>query len=659
MTKSGLSGIIGRMATECKGDIILIEEKYKPISDYGIIGNLRTVALIAKDGSIDWWCLPRMDNASVFAAILDADGGGFCRVSPLDAGQGVQEYEGDTNVLKTRFKTEKGILTVTDFMPLDGDINGRNNSHGPPEIHRIIECEGDPTDVEVVFFPRLEYGREPTAVEPDGKGRWIARCGEALLSIDGLENEEKTENSHGPILTSVLRVNPKEPRVIVLRSGEGASGADPNVTRQLLEKTLKTWTDWAHREGLVDKRVWAGEQSQMVTRSALVFKLMNNAETGSIAAAPTTSLPEEIGGVRNWDYRYAWIRDAAMTAQALISIGHEAEAMDLLFWFEEVSKSCATCKRELQIMYGLHGETDLDEYELDHFEGYKGSKPVNIGNAAYSQFQLEVYGELVSTAYELARRGHEFSQEIGEFIAWIADHVVDVWERPDYGIWEVRGGPKHFVYSKVMAWVALDRAILLAKHFGLKGDVNKWETERERMREEILEKGFDKELNAFVQAYGSKDMDAVNLRLALVDFLPSTDPRIQGTVNRIMDELMTGCLVKRYISDDGLPGEEGAFSLCTFWLIDVLSLSKRVDEADALFNKMVAFANPLGLYSEMIDPETKEFLGNYPQAFTHIGLINSTLYLAYATGLDIPETHPIGTPEHREIRSRREGKSAK
>jgi GH15 family glucan-1,4-alpha-glucosidase len=624
------------------------DNSYKAISDYGIIGNLRSVALISKDGSIDWCCLPKMDSPSVFASILDTHRGGFCKISPADGGIGTQKYIEDTNVLKTQFQLNGASFSIVDFMPLEGDINGRNGSNAPPEIHRLLECQDGSVEVEVIWAPRLDYARKKTVIEKSATG-WIARCGPDILSIEGLENEEQIEDNYGAFLRAKFRLDPGNSKAIVIRWGSNNGPRhDIEETTCALETTLKTWTDWAHREGLVEKRVWAGAQSRMVTRSALVFKLMNIADTGSIAAAPTTSLPEHIGGVRNWDYRYSWIRDAAMTAQALISIGHEEEAVDLLHWFEEVSKTCMECNRELQIMYGLHGENDLEEYELEHLEGYKGSKPVNIGNGAFDQFQLEVYGELVSTAYELARRGHQFKQDISKFIAWVADHVVKVWERPDYGIWEVRGETRHFVYSKVMAWVALDRALLLAKHYGLEGDTERWKAERERIREEVLQKGFDKDLNTFVQSYDSKEMDAANLRIALMEFLPATDPRIQGTVNRIMEDLMENDLVYRYISDDGLPGEEGAFGLCTFWLVDVLALSNRIDEAERIFNNIINHSNHLGLFSEQIDPETGEFLGNFPQAFTHIGLINSTLYLAYAHGLEIPEHDPVGTPEHRE-----------
>jgi GH15 family glucan-1,4-alpha-glucosidase len=623
---------------------------YSPLSEYGIIGNLRTVALVSREGSIDWCCQPEMDSSSVFAAILDHGRGGRFRVRPVDGGKGDQEYIEETNVLKTRFESGKGTLSVTDFMPLQGDIDGRNGSNAPPEIHRILECSDGPVEVEVEWSPRFDYARQDTRIERADPG-WLARGGSDVLSLCGVEEAQVEDGEHGPVLRARFSLDPGDQRALVMRWGSDDTGFDLDETLLSLEVTMKTWSDWAHQEGLVEKRVWAGERSHMVTRSALVFKLMTISETGSMAAAPTTSLPEEIGGVRNWDYRYAWIRDAGMTAQALISIGHEAEALDLLHWFEEVSQSCSESGRELQIMYGLHGEKELPEMELEHFEGYMASRPVNIGNGAYDQFQLEVYGELLNTAYELARRGHELTPGVASFMAWIADHVAEVWERPDKGIWEIRGEPRHFVYSKVMAWAALDRAILLAEQYGLKGDVESWRSECERIRREVLEKGFDRELNAFVQYYGSKEMDAANLRIALVEFLPAKDPMIQGTIDRIMEELMTGCLVYRYHADDGLPGGEGAFGLCTFWLVDVLALSGRIDEARRIFDSMADYANHLGLFSEQIDPKTREFLGNFPQAFTHIGLINSALYLAYAEGRKIPEHDPIGTPEHREKRS--------
>lgn len=627
-------------------------QDYKPISDYGIIGNLKSVALIARDGSIDWCCLPRIDSPSVFGAILDARRGGFFRIGPAGGGRGSQEYVQGSNILKTIFTMEGAVLTVTDFMPLVGDINGRNDSCAPPEIHRLIECHGSSVDIEVLWCPRFDYAAKSVTVERNSGG-WIARCDENAMRLEGLDSAELGEDENGLLIQAKFRINPGESKAIVVRWG-AEDGKEEYETALALKSTLECWNDWLYQEGSVKKQAWAGDQINMLIRSALVIKLMCNGDQGSIAAAATTSLPEEIGGVRNWDYRYAWIRDAAMTGQALISIGHEAEAVDLLRWFEEVSKSCKTCKRELQIMYGLHGELELTEQQLEHLEGYKGSRPVNIGNEAYGQFQLEVYGELVSTAYELARRGHPLTDDISEFIAWIADHVVEVWECPDFGIWEVRGEARHFVYSKVMAWVALDKALLLARHYKLKGNVELWDETRTKIREQVMQNGFDSELNAFVQSYGSKDMDAANLRLALVEFLPADDTKIQGTVNRIMEELLSDCLIRRYIADDGLPGEEGAFGLCTFWLVDVLALSGRIEEAEKIYRNIVQYANHLGLFSEQLDPKTGELLGNFPQAFTHIGLINSTLYLAYAKGLDVPVHDLIGTPEHRESRNSRD-----
>jgi GH15 family glucan-1,4-alpha-glucosidase len=621
---------------------------YTPIDRYGVIGNLRTVALISRSGSIDWCCQPRMDSPSVFGAILDRRRGGRFRICPTDGSVGDQEYLGDTNVLRTRFEVGGGVVLLTDFMPLRGDINGRNGSSAAPEIHRILECEGAPVVVDVDWSPRFDYAREATEIRRSSSG-WIAYGGSSRLVLDGLADAELLEgDDDGPVLRARLRLEPGERKAIVTRWDSDNASADLDETTRLLNATLTTWSDWANREGLIKKRDWAGERSGMITRAALVFKLMIDAETGAIAAAPTASLPEEIGGVRNWDYRFAWVRDAGLTAQALISIGHEAEAVDLLRWFEEVSQSCSESGRELQIMYGLRGEKDLREQTLDHLEGYRGSRPVNIGNGAFGQFQLEVYGELVSTAYELVRRGHELAPDVAAFIAWIADHLVEVWERPDHGIWEMRGEPRHFVYSKVMAWAALNRAVLLAEHFGLQGHLDRWRSERDRIRAQVLERGFDSELNAFVQAYGSKDMDAANLRLPLVEFLPAEDPRMQGTLNRIMAELTSGCLVYRYHADDGLPGGEGAFGLCTFWLVDVLALSGRLDEAKDVFNHMADFANHVGLFAEQIDPKTGGFLGNFPQAFTHIGLINSALYLAYAEGKEVPECDPVGTRGHRE-----------
>lgn len=620
---------------------------YKPISDYALIGNLRTAALVCRDGSIDWCCFPHMDRASVFAAILDNRKGGRFHVSLPDAGMGEQAYIGETNILKTRFQHRGGELTVSDFMPLSGNIHGCGASDAPAEIHRILECEGSDLEVVVEWSPRFDYARTPTRMFEKNQG-WIARSNSEVMSLGGVRNAKIINKGFGPELHARFRMAPGERKVVVTRWGIEETGCKLHHSLEMMQQTLDIWNEWAHREGRVKCRTWAGPWSSLVTRSALVFKLLTHADTGAIAAAPTTSLPETIGGVRNWDYRYTWIRDASLSAQALISMGHSAEAVELLFWMERVSEARFKDRFDLQIMYGLHGETDLEEIELGHLEGYMCSRPVNIGNKAAEQFQLETFGELLNTGYELVRRGKELSPHLKNFLCDIVEIVSDVWEKPDYGIWEMRGEPRHFTYSKIMAWVAFDRAIYLSERYGLPGNVEKWRTIREIIREQILEHGYDREMGSFVLAYDSKDLDAANVRIPLLEFLPFDDSRVQGTIDRTMEHLMKNGLVYRYRMDDGLPGEEGAFGLCTFWLVDALALSNRIDEARDIFGKAADRANHAGLFPEQFDPVSGRFLGNFPQAFTHIGLINSALYLAYAEGRDTPEHAPVGTPAHRQ-----------
>lgn len=619
---------------------------YKPISDYGLIGNLRTAALVCRDGSIDWCPFPHMDCASVFAAVLDARKGGRFQVSLPGAGMGSQGYAGDTNVLETRLQSDGGNLVITDFMPLSGNIHGCAASHAPAEIHRILACEGSDLEVAVEWSPRFDYARASTGMLRTDGG-WTARGNGETMSLGGVEDGKVINRGFGPELHARFRMRPGEMRVLVTRWGTEETGFDLQGSLGMMQATREVWSEWAHREGRVECRTWAGPWSPLVTRSALAIKLLTHADTGAIAAAPTTSLPEAIGGVRNWDYRYTWIRDASLSSQALISMGHSEEALELLFWIERVSEARFKDRFELQIMYGLHGESEIPETPLEHLEGYMGSRPVNIGNAAAKQFQLETFGELLNTGYELVRRGEELGPHLENFLCDIVEIVADVWEKPDYGIWEMRGEPRHFTYSKVMAWVAFDRAIYLAERYGLPGNVEKWRTIREAIRRQVLEHGYDRKTGSFVISYGARDLDAANIRIPLLEFLPFDDPRVQGTIDRTMEHLMENGLVYRYRIDDGLPDEEGAFGLCTFWLVDALALSNRLGEARDIFEKAAARANHTGLFPEQFDPATGRFLGNFPQAFTHIGFINSTLYLAYAEGRDTPEHAPVGTPAHR------------
>ena len=627
---------------------------YKPISDYAVIGNLRTTALVGTDGSIDWCCFPYLDRTSVFAALLDARRGGRFRVSIPGAGRGQQRYVEDTNILKTEFSGDAGTLVVIDLMPLSGDIEGRAGSFAPPELYRILECSRGSVEVAVEWSPRFDYARGTTGVSRI-PGGWLATDGRDDMTLFGLEGAGEIEREEGGhTLRAEIPMREGDRRVLIARWGTEDLTYIPERAESVEEQTREVWRAWAHGSGAARAEEWADGLLPLLVRSELVLKLLTNTATGAIAAAPTTSLPEDIGGVRNWDYRFSWIRDSAMTAQALIALGHEEEAIDLLAWMERVSEIHAEEGPGLRLMYSIHGWTDLDEEELPHLEGYRGSRPVRIGNGAATQLQLEIYGELLNTAYELLRRGYELPEKEMAFLSRVADEACSLWKEPDHGIWEIRGEERHYVYSKVMLWVALDRAVHLVDRYGLQGDKKRWARGATAIKRQILEEGYDAEVGAFVQSYGSKDLDAANLRIGLLEFLPFDDERVQGTIDATMEGLMENGLVYRYRVDDGIPGEEGAFGLCTFWLIDCLALSGRVGEAQPLFQRMVDRANHVGLYPEQFDLATGAFLGNFPQAFTHIGLINSALYLAYAEGKPIPEHAPIGTPEHRaELEGRR------
>lgn len=620
---------------------------YKQISDYGVIGNLRSVALVGNDGAIDWCCFPDADRASVFAAILDIKHGGRFQVSVPDAGVGVQYYVKDTNILKTEFKIGSGKLTITDFMPLWGNISQCGGSYAPDEIHRVIECEGEGMEIELEWSPRFDYARAPMKIKEIKKG-WIAKGRNDRMSLCNVDNARVIDEGYGPTLYALFKMGDGDKKVVITRWDTGDVNGELDKSIELMKRTAETWKNWTHKEAVIDAQKLAEEWLPFLVRSRLALKLMIHDDTGAMMAAPTTSLPEAIGGIRNWDYRYTWIRDASLIAQALISAGHRKEAVDLLYWMEKVSAEHFEKGKGLQIMYGLHGESELEEEELDHLEGYKRSAPVRIGNAAAHQLQLETYGELLNTAYELARRDIELQPKIMNFLSRVADHACSIWKEPDYGIWEERREPRHFTYSKVMTWVALDRAIHLANQYNFPGDVEKWEKSRSEIKKEVLEKGYDEELGSFVQAFGSKDLDAVNLRIPLLEFLSFDDARVQGTINMTLKHLTKNSLVYRYLSDDGLPGKEGTFGLCTFWLVDALALSGRTKEARDIFENLINHTNHVGLLPEQLNPDTGEFLGNFPQAFSHIGMINSMIYLAYAEGRPIPEKYPIGTSQHRE-----------
>ena len=602
---------------------------YAPIADYGVIGNLYTAALIAIDGSIDWCCMPRLDAASVFGALLDAERGGRFRINPVGPYEVEQAYVSDTNVLETRLRAASGQVTFTDFMPLRGSIVGCDDPDTRPEIHRIIHCEAGEVELEIEWSPRFGYAEHETQIERGSHG-FIARQGVERAVLGGLEAAATVSTETlGSIVRARVHLASGHRLALVMRydSDDGRHSIDDGC--RSLRETIATWRDWVSVKP--SDRWWAGASEQQVIRSELVLKLLTHPATGAIAAAATTSLPESIGGTRNWDYRFTWIRDAAFTVQALMAVGHRAEALDFLAFAERAGMSRDDAWG-LQIMYGLRGETQVPERELPHLSGYRNSRPVRIGNAAALQRQHDIYGELMGSAYQFIAAGGMLEPDLLSFLSRVADQASVAWHSPDEGIWEIRREPRHYVYSKVMVWVALDRAIRMAMRSSLRGNVARWTREREAVHRNVIEHGYDPGLGAFVQAYGTPALDAANLLIPVMEFLPGHDPRVERTIDLTLERLTDRGLVYRYLTDDGLPGSEGAFGLCTYWMVDALALRGRLDEAWDLFDGMKGRANHLGLYAEEIDPHSGEFLGNYPQAFTHIGLINSVLYLARAEG---------------------------
>jgi GH15 family glucan-1,4-alpha-glucosidase len=618
------------------------------IEDHGAIGNLRTVALVGRDGNIDWCPLPGLQSPSVFAAILDQERGGSFRVRPAGADLGAQAYVRHTNVLETRFEDGDARLVVLDCMPLRGDLDGVGGTTTEPAIHRLLQAEDGDVDVEVEWSPRFRYGSGRPQILPV-EGGFLAWAGDDALTLSGVHEEEVSLREHDGATTLLARFTlaDGERRALVTRWGTDVEAADLDDSEHVVHEAVQAWQAWVHKAEASGSRAWAAPHEELVVRSELALKLLSHGETGAIAAAATTSLPEEIGGVRNWDYRYSWIRDSALAAQALHALGHKAEAHAFVEWTERVARDHRGEDRSMQIVYGLHGETDLGERDLPGLAGYRRSAPVRVGNEAVDQLQLDIFGELIGAVHELVRMGDDVSDDILAFLPEVADDACRQWKEQDYGLWELRTGPFHFVYSKVMVWVALDRAIGLAEAGLIEGDVERWRRTSEDVRAEVLERGFDPDLGAFAQSYERAELDASNLLFPLLEFLPFDDPRVQSTIDATIDGLTEEGLVYRYHADDGIAGGEGAFGLCNFWLVDALAMSGRVDEARALFERMASLANHVGLFSEQIDPATGAHLGNFPQAFTHLGLINSALYLAYAEGRESPVPDPIGSPEHR------------
>ncbi|WP_254545791.1 glycoside hydrolase family 15 protein [Halomarina pelagica] len=605
--------------------------EYPPLEDYGLVGNLETCALVSVDGSIDWCPLPHLESPSVFAHLLDADGGGHFRIRPAAAYASAQRYLDRTNVLRTEFRTAMGDLAVTDFMPIVDDEGGGTRS---PAIYRRVTCERGRAEVEIAFEPRFDYARAETIVEARDGGLLAAGGDETALLMTDRPFDVSDDGA-----TATVALTAGDAEWFVLRYGDAEPVADGRA-RRLLDDTVSFWRGWAHTCD-ESECVFGGPWHDLVVRSGLVLKLLTHRETGAIAAAPTTSLPEDVGGVRNWDYRYNWLRDAAFTIQALSNLHHGAEARSYFEWF--LDRCRAEDPERIQPLYGLHGDPDLAERELEHLSGYRDSSPVRVGNGAIHQRQLDIYGELVLAIYETVSDDGSLERDDWDAVRGIIDYVPEIWREPDAGIWEVRGGTRHFVFSKLMCWVALDRGVAIAEERGFDAPFDRWRAVRDEIREAVLEKGYSEERGAFVRAFDDDALDATALLVPLVGFLPFDDERVQRTIDAIRAELMTEeGLVRRYDGDDGLPGEEGTFVLCSFWLVDALALSGRVEEAREVFLNVLDYANPLGLLAEEIDEGEGVQVGNYPQAFSHVGLINSALYLGRMSGRTSAGIEPMG-----------------
>lgn len=613
---------------------------YAPISDYALVGDCHSAALIARDGSVDWFCPGRFDAPAVFCRLLDADNGGYLRTAPTGSFSVERRYRGLTNVLETTFSVEGGRVRATDLMPIHQRSSDRQG-YDVGTSHRLLrrlECLEGEVELAVDFKPTFDYARAHTEVEPRKEGGAIAHAGGSYLTL-ACSGTNLESDGHGG-LSGRLRLGAGKQCWVVLTHAQGPDRGEealvPVRCEEQLARTLEYWENWAER------CTYRGPYRDYVLRSALVLKLLTYEPTGAVVAAPTTSLPERLGGERNWDYRYTWLRDSSLIMYALLTIGYGNEAGDFIHWLEQAVGSNPT--RTPQIMYGIDGRRQVPEQILDHLEGYRGSRPVRIGNAAADQRQLDIFGEVLRAAalhYRHESNAHEGwnangsaqhrpTDEVWDLLRELVDRAAEHWGESGSGIWEVRGGPQPFLYGKLMCWAALDCGLRLAREHGLQAPLDRWQRIREEIRRGILERGYDTDIGAFTQAFGSSTLDASALVIPRIGFLPPTDSRFQSTVEQIRRQLTRDGLVYRYRTQDGLAGGEGTFTLCTFWLVDALALGGRLDEARELFERTVGFANDLGLLAEEIDPENSEQLGNFPQGFSHLALIGAAVNLAKA-----------------------------
>jgi len=586
------------------------------IEDYCLIGDCETAALVSRECSIDWLCWPTFSSGACFAALLGTRDHGLWKIAPKGKIESIQrQYKPHTLVVDTTFETADGVVCVTDFMPPRDDHS---------DIVRIVRGIRGEVAMRMDLAIRFDYGRTiPWVTSTDGELRAVSGGDMIVLRTNVPFRGEDMRT------VSDFTVKAHETVAFTLTNLSSLAEVPPEVPpAKALAETQRLWTEWTHRSA------YKGPYKDAVERSLITLKALTYRPSGGIVAAVTTSLPEQIGGPRNWDYRYCWLRDTAFTLMVLMLAGYEDEAIAWRMW---LLRAIAGAPDQVQTIYGIWGERQILEWEADWLPGYKDSRPVRIGNAAVDQFQLDVFGEVAETLAKTPEAEESIRVPATALQASLVNHLCDIWQKPDEGIWEVRGGPQHFTYSKVMAWVALDRAIKHYEVYDGKGDVERWRKERDQIHQEVCEKGFDKELNSFVQSYGSKQLDASCLRIAMVGFLPPEDPRIRGTVEAIEKHLMKGGFVLRYDTtktDDGLPPGEGVFLACSFWMVTNLWLIGRQDDAIALYERLLKLQNDVGLLAEEYDPNHKQFVGNFPQALTHIALIHA----AYAiSGIWRPE----------------------
>jgi len=603
---------------------------YQPIENYGIIGNMRTVALVGMNGSIDWYCYPHFDSPSIFGAILDDKKGGRFQICPLgDRARNKQFYWPSTNILVTRFLLPDGIVELEDFMP----VGIREDSPWIRQLCRRIRCVKGAVRVLLTCRPAFDYGRATHKTLLDDNGASF-RSTDLTFTLSSPVPLRKDEQGG---VTAEFVLEEGTSQVFILRA-DNPDGTVPTPppemeAEQLFQKTLQFWHNW------LSSCTYQGRWREQVERSALALKLLTFEPTGAILAAPTTSLPEVIGGPRNWDYRYTWVRDAAFTVYGFLRIGFREEAAAFMHWIENYASKHLRPNEPVPVLFTIQGDCQISEQELNHWEGYRQSGPVRIGNAAVTQFQFDVYGEFMDAFYLYNKYVSPISYDPWVRIRHRLDWICENWQRPDAGLWEMRNREEQFVFSKVMNWVALDRGVRLADKRALAANRERWIQERDRIYEEVMTLGWNEKRRAFTQFYGSDDLDASLLIMPLVFFMAPNDPRMLSTVDAILKSpihggLVSDSLVYRYPPEtriDGLPGEEGTFNMCSFWLVEALTrasqaIPQKLDEAMLLFERMLGYANHLGLYAEQTGPQG-EALGNFPQAFTHLALISAAFNL--------------------------------